>query len=294
MRVMVETILITGATGTVGSEVVKQLSSNMTDINIKAAVHSIENAKKVQYDKVEVVQIDYNKPETLKEAFKDADKLFLLTHPSPKSAEHESNLVTEAKKAGIRHIVKQSIMGADLQADVEAMRLHRQAEKIIEESGIPYTFLRPNEFMQGFINFQGPTIKSNNAFYLPAQDAKVSIVDVRDIAAVAVKALTDDNKHNNKTYLITGPETLSYYQAAEILSNAIGKKISYVNVSDEEARAAMKETGMNDWLINTILELYNYFRKGYASEVSSAVEEVTGKKQITFAQFAKDYAEAFR
>lgn len=294
MRVMVETILITGATGTVGSEVVKQLSSNMTDINIKAAVHSIENAKKVQYDKVEVVQIDYNKPETLKEAFKDADKLFLLTHPSPKSAEHESNLVTEAKKAGIRHIVKQSIMGADLQADVEAMRLHRQAEKIIEESGIPYTFLRPNEFMQGFINFQGPTIKSNNAFYLPAQDAKVSIVDVRDIAAVAVKALTDDNKHNNKTYLITGPETLSYYQAAEILSNATGKKISYVNVSDEEARAAMKETGMNDWLINTILELYNYFRKGYASEVSSAVEEVTGKKQITFAQFAKDYAEAFR
>jgi uncharacterized protein YbjT (DUF2867 family) len=294
MRVMVETILITGATGTVGSEVVKQLSSNMTDINIKAAVHSIENAKKVQYDKVEVVQIDYNKPETLKEAFKDADKLFLLTHPSPKSAEHESNLVTEAKKAGIRHIVKQSIMGADLQADVEAMRLHRQAEKIIEESGIPYTFLRPNEFMQGFINFQGPTIKSNNAFYLPAQDAKVSIVDVRDIAAVAVKALTDDNKHNNKTYLITGPETLSYYQAAEILSNATGKKISYVNVSDEEARAAMKEMGMNDWLINTILELYNYFRKGYASEVSSAVEEVTGKKQITFAQFAKDYAEAFR
>ncbi|MDP8942353.1 MAG: SDR family oxidoreductase, partial [Thermoproteota archaeon] len=219
---MVETILITGATGTVGSEVVKQLSSNTTDINIKAAVHSIENAKKVQYDKVEVVQIDYNKPETLKEAFKDADKLFLLTHPSPKSAEHESNLVTEAKKAGIRHIVKQSIMGADLQADVEAMRLHRQAEKIIEESGIPYSFLRPNEFMQGFINFQGPTIKSNNAFYLPAQDAKVSIVDVRDIAAVAVKALTDDNKHNNKTYLITGPETLSYYQAAEILSNATG------------------------------------------------------------------------
>ncbi len=294
MRVMVETILITGATGTVGSEVVKQLSSNTTDINIKAAVHSIENAKKVQYDKVEVVQIDYNKPETLKEAFKDADKLFLLTHPSPKSAEHESNLVTEAKKAGIRHIVKQSIMGADLQADVEAMRLHRQAEKIIEESGIPYSFLRPNEFMQGFINFQGPTIKSNNAFYLPAQDAKVSIVDVRDIAAVAVKALTDDNKHNNKTYLITGPETLSYYQAAEILSNATGKKISYVNVSDEEARAAMKETGMNDWLINTILELYNYFRKGYASEVSSAVEEVIGKKPITFAQFAKDYAEAFR
>jgi uncharacterized protein YbjT (DUF2867 family) len=294
---MVETILVTGATGTVGSEVVKQLSRDTPDINIKAAVHSVENAKKVQYDRVQAVQIDYNKPESLAGAFKNADKLFLLTHPSLKSAEHESNLVTEAKKSGIRHIVKQSVMGADLEADVGTMRLHRQAEKIIEDSGIPYTFLRPNEFMQNFVNFHSPTIKSNNAFYLPAQDAKVSIVDVRDIAAVAVKALTDDDgnyRHNNKTYLITGPEALSYYQAAEILSNTTGKKISYVNVSDEEARGAMKEAGMNDWLVNTISELYSYFRKGRATHVSSVVEEVTGKKPISFSQFAKDYAEAFR
>ena len=95
-------------------------------------------------------------------------------------------------------------MGADLQADVGTMRLHRQAENIIEESGIPFTFLRPNEFMQGFINFQGPTIKNNNAFYLPAEDAKVSIVDVRDIADNG--CILDKNGHHNKTYLITGPE----------------------------------------------------------------------------------------
>lgn len=132
---------------------------------------------------------------------------------------------------------------------------------------------------------------------MPAQDAKVSIVDVRDIAAVAVKALTDDDRndrYNNKTYLITGPEALSYHQDAEILSNATGKKIDYVNITDEEARGAMKEIGMNDWLINTISDLYTYFRKGYASQVFSAFEEVTGKKPITFAQFAGDYKEAFR
>jgi uncharacterized protein YbjT (DUF2867 family) len=292
---MAETILVTGATGTVGSEVVKQLSRDASNYNIKAGVHSIENAKKVQqYDRVKAVQIDYDKQEGLETAFKDVDKLFLLTHPSSKSAEHESNLITKAKKSGIRHIVKQSIMGADLKAVIEAMRLHRQTEKLIEESGIPYTFLRPNEFMQGFINFQGSTIKSNNAFYIPAEGAKVSFVDARDIAAVAVKALMSGHKHNNKTYLITGPEALSYYQAAEILSNATDKKISYVNVSDEEARGAMKEAGMNDWLINTISELYSYYRKGIASQVSSDVDEVTGKKPTTFAQFAKDYVEAFR
>jgi uncharacterized protein YbjT (DUF2867 family) len=150
--------------------------------------------------------------------------------------------------------------------------------------------------MQNFVNFHSHFIKNNNAFYLPLEDAKVSLVDVRDIAAVAVKSLTEDrsDKHNNNTYLITGPEALSYYQAAEILSSATDKKISYVNISEEEARGAMKEMGMSDWLINTISELHDYFRKGNASQVSSAVEEVTGKKPISFSQFAKDYAEAFR
>lgn len=292
---MTETILVTGSTGTLGNEVVRQLSTSKSVVNIKAGVYSIEKVKKVQSDRVQTVQIDYNKPESLTSAFKGADKLFLLTHDSLKSADHASNLVNEAKRSGIKHIVKQSIMGADLQAGVGTMRLHRQAESIIEESGIPFTFLRPNEFMQGFINFQGPTIKNNNAFYLPAEDAKVSIVDIRDIAAVAVKALLDKNgRHNNKTYLITGPEAVSYYQAAEILSNATGKKIDYINISEEEARGALKETGMDDWLISTILELYAYFRKGYASQVSSAVEEVTGKRPTTFAQFARDNADAFK
>jgi uncharacterized protein YbjT (DUF2867 family) len=292
---MAETILVTGATGTIGTEVVNQLSNVKSDLKIKAAVHSVENAKKIQnFQRVEPVQIDYDTQKGLQEAFKNVDKLFLLTHPSFKTVEHESTLVNEAKKSGIKHIVKQSIMRADLDADVEAMRLHKQAEKLIEDSEIPYTFLRPNEFMQGFINFQGTTIKSNNAFYIPAEDAKVSFVDARDIAAVAVKALMNGDNHYNKTYVITGPEALSYHRAAEILSNATGKKIDYVNISEEETREALKEIGMDDWLINTILDLYTLYRKGYASEVSSAVEKVTGRKATTFVEFAEDHADAFR
>jgi uncharacterized protein YbjT (DUF2867 family) len=280
----------------VGSEVVKQ-ASNYTDVNVKAAARSVNRIINLEGDRVKTVALDYNKPESMKEALKDVDKLFLLTPDAPNAHELASNLVNEARTAGVRHIVKQSMIGADLKANAEVMRLHRQAEQIIEESGIPYTFLRPNEFMQNFINFHGHSIKNNNAFYLPMESAKVSVVDVRDIAAVAVKALTengDNNKHNNKIYLIAGPEALSYHQMAQLLSNATGKKISYTSISEEEARAAMKEMGMDDWLINAILELYNYFRKEYASQVSSAVEEVTGKKPIPFTQFARDYVEAFR
>src|SRR5918995_1813962 len=292
---MVETILVSGATGTVGSEVVRQLSSSM-DVNIKAAARSVEKIKNLEGDKVKTVSIDYNKLESLKEALKNVDKLFLLTPDVPNAHELASNLVNEAKKARVKYIVKQSVMGADGGAEVGTMRLHREAEKIIEESGVPFTFLRPNEFMQNFINFHGHSIKNNNAFYLPLENAKVSVVDVRDIAAVAVKALMEngDNKYKNKKYLITGPETLSYHQMAELLSNATGKKISYVAISEEEAKAGMKEMGMDNWLINTISELSNYFKKGYASQVSSAVEEVTGKKPISFSQFANNYVEAFR
>ena len=293
---MVVTILVTGVTGTVGSEVVKQ-ASNYTDVHVKAAARSVNRIINLEGDRVKTVALDYNKPESMKEALKDVDKLFLLTPDAPNAHELASNLVNEARTAGVRHIVKQSMIGADLKANAEVMRLHRQAEQIIEESGIPYTFLRPNEFMQNFINFHGHSIKNNNAFYLPMESAKVSVVDVRDIAAVAVKALTengDNNKHNNKIYLIAGPEALSYHQMAELLSNATGKKISYTSISEEEARAAMKEMCMDDWLINALLELYNYFRKEYASQVSSAVEEVTGKKPIPFTQFARDYVEVFR
>ena len=292
---MAETILVSGATGTLGSEVVRQLSSH-TDVNVKAAARSVERLKSTEGDKVKAVALDYNKPESMKEALKNVSKLFLLTPDVPNAHELASNLVNEAKKVGVKYIVKQSIMGADESAEVGTMRLHRKAEKIIEESGIPYTFLRPNEFMQNFINFHSPSIKSNGAFYIPLADAKVSVVDVRDIAAVAVKVLTNDgnNSHKNKTYLITGPEAQSYHQMAELLSNATGEKISYVNVSEEEARAAMKGMGMDEWLISTISELFNYFKKGHASQVSSAVEEVTGNRAISFSQFANNYADAFR
>jgi uncharacterized protein YbjT (DUF2867 family) len=295
METKQESILVTGASGNIGSEVVNLLLAVAPAVSIKAAVHSRQNVKKVKDgDRVKVIPIDYNESDTLRQALKDVDKLFLLTPDVPNAAHLASNAVSEAKKAGIRHIVKQSVMGADLEADVGTMRLHRQVEEIIEQSGIPFTFLRPNEFMQNFINFHSPSIKGNNAFYIPLEDAKVSLVDVRDIAAVAVKSLTDEDLHKNKTYLITGPEALSYHQVAEILSNRIGRKINYVNISDEEARAAMKEIGLSDWLINTVSELSDYFRKGKASEISSAVEEVTGNKPISFSQFANDYVDAFR
>lgn len=291
---MTETILITGATGTVGSEVVKQLSAKGENIIVKAAERSATDNTFENLNRVQVVQLDYDKPDSLAVALKGVDKLFLLTPFQSNMVDLTSNLVSEAKKTKVKYIAKQSVMGADAEPGITPGRLHRQAEKIIEESGIPFTFLRPNFFMQNFVNYYSNLIRSQGAFYMPAGDAKVSFVDVRDIAAVAVKSLINDNQQKGRAYNITGGEALTYGQTAEILSKAVGKKINYVNVTDQDARKGMKDMSMDEWTIKSMIELFEITRAGYVSEISPIVEQVTGNKPITFSQFANDYAGAFK
>jgi uncharacterized protein YbjT (DUF2867 family) len=138
-------------------------------------------------------------------------------------------------------------------------------------------------------------IKEESIFWRVG-NTKVSLVDVRDIAAVAVQTLINnrDGRHNGKAYTITGPEALSYYQMAEILSNATGKKIDYVDIPKEEARHRLEKSGLSDWWIKVIMEVYDIYEGGIQAYVSTTVEEVTGKRPRTFAQFAKDHAEFFK
>ena len=236
-----ENILVTGGDGNIGREAIRQLStSGVGYLRIVSGVHSL--AKKADndknHDKPHLVEIDYDSPNTILNAMKGIDKLLLLTPTHPKMVDFTLNLVNGAKEEHIKHIVKLSHIRADPddEPQINITRLHREAEKIIEGSGIPYTFLRPNFFMQNFINFY--LGKNQSSIYLPAGDGKVSFVDIRDIAAIAVQALVNnrDRSHNDKAYTITGPEALSYGQAAEILSEYIGRKISFVNISEDDAR----------------------------------------------------------
>jgi uncharacterized protein YbjT (DUF2867 family) len=220
------TILITGSTGNIGSELTRQLANSSSDLNLKAVVRSreanIKDNNSKNKTRLQQVVMDFDRPETIVEGLKNVDKLFLLTPTHPKLVEFTSNLVNEAKKAGgVKHIVKLSHIRADAPDDdaakITITSLHREAEKIIEESEISYTFLRPNFFFQNFINFYGPMIKSQSSFSLPAGDGKVSFVDVRDIASVAATVLTkegDGEEHMNKAYDVTGPESLTYSDAA--------------------------------------------------------------------------------
>jgi uncharacterized protein YbjT (DUF2867 family) len=299
-----KTVLVTGATGTVGSEVVKHLAalSPSTDYNIRAGVHSKNKSDKLrQFENkgIEIIDLDFTNQETVAHALNNVDKVFIQTIPVPNIADISSNLINEAKKNDVKYIVKLSAMGAGSEPESTILRLHGEEEKIIEDSGIPYIFLRPPAFMQNFVTQLGHTIRTQNAFYVPAGDAKMSFIDARDIAAVTAAILTDNNNHGtsqqykNKTYDITGQDALSYGQVADILSNEVGKKISYIDISEDDARKGMKQVGVDDWSINIMIELFRIIRAGYGSETNTAVEHIIGRKPLPFAQFARDYAESF-
>jgi len=194
------TILVTGATGTVGSEVIKQLASS--GHHAKAAVHTQDKGDKFrQFPTVNTVSIDYHRPETLSDALTDIDKLFLLTPVTPDMENITSRMIQEAKSKKIKYIVKLSVAGVDAEPGISIGRLHRREEKMIEDSKIPYSFIRPGAFMQNFVNYFGETIRKQNAIYIPAGEGKVSFIDARDIASVAVELLTNnDTKYKNKSF----------------------------------------------------------------------------------------------
>jgi len=280
-------ILITGASGNVGREVVKQALA--VGLQIRATFQSPAVAAKAPAG-LEGVIMDYAKPETIRPALHGIDKIFLVGPPVRDLPALEANFVKEVRAAGRKHIVKLSALGG---RESTFSSGHRDSEENIEASGLPYTFLSPNGFMQNLVNYNAGTIRSQNAFYGCQGDGAVSIVDIRDIAAVAVIVLAATG-HEGKSYALTGGEALTSEQVAEKISRVAGRKISYVDLQAAELKKGILSAGTPEWSADALLDLQRLYREGKASLVTDNVERLTGHKPITFDQFARDYAFAFQ
>lgn len=289
---MQETILITGATGTVGREIIKQLA--MVDgVRVRAGVHSVikgENLKRLP--DVEVVEMEFTKPDALHAAFTHADKMFLITPFTDEQVSMAKTLIDEARKAGVKHIVKLSAIEAEEEPGIQLGKWHREIEQYIADSGIPFTFLRPSSFMQNFVTLSSKTIKETGTIYIPAGDGKVGYIDCRDIAAVGVEVLRSSG-HEGMVYDLTGPEALSMQDVANVMSEVTGKPIRFVDVPEDTARDAMQQEGLPEWMIDAMLELHGSYKLGKGSYVTNAVQELTGRKPHTFRQFVQDYKACF-
>jgi uncharacterized protein YbjT (DUF2867 family) len=280
-------ILITGASGNVGREVLKQIAA--TGAQVRAAFQSVSKAAAAPSG-VEVVTMDYNQPPTLQAALKGVERVFLVGPPAPNLPLLERKAVDEIKRSGVRHVVKLSAMGGRA---ATFPRQHADSEDYITSAGVAYTFLRPNGFMQNLVTYNAPTINTQDAFYGSQGEGKVSHIDIRDIAAVAVKTLTEDG-HQGKAYTLTGPVALSNAQIAQILSDDLGREIRYVDLPAEQFKQALLGAGVPEWSANALLDLQQFYRNDGASAVTNDVERVLRRKPRSFEQFSRDHAQAFQ
>ena len=282
-------ILLTGGTGTAGSEISKALQR--MGVRYRSLVRNRAKAEGSANPNVELVEGDLSRPETLGAALEGVEKALLLTASSPDSLQQERNFIHAAKRAGVRHVVKFSAYGAGLDAPHYFGRQHGEAERELEDSGRAFHDAAAQRVLPEFPG-QRESIQTRSALHAPAGEMKFSAVDVRDIAAVAAHVLTEPG-HEWQRYIITGPAALSHAEIAERLSQVLGRNIAYVDVAEDAAREWMLAAGIPAWTVEKVLDLYRYYRSGAAAEVTETVERVGHKAPIAFEQFVRDYAPVF-
>ncbi len=281
---MSDKILVTGATGNIGSAVVRGLAEK------GAAPVAGTNSRSI--NGIESVKIDYADQASLEGALRGISTLFMVLPNHPNMLEWGQNLLHAAKATGVKHIVRSSGSLANRDSSLKAEALLGATDQQLRTSGIDYTITAPSFFMQNFINFFAEDFKTG-AIYQPVGDEQIGWVDVRDIAAVNIEVLLNPGSYRGQELTITGGESLSYAEAVGSMNERLDKKAEFVSISDEAAIKAMKEAQFPDFAIDLMISLNHSICQGHADEVTNTVEEVTGKAPITFRQFVDDHKSAW-
>ncbi len=265
-------ILVIGGGSRIGSELVTLLRARGE--RLRLLTRSAETAAEP-----DSVVGDLARPATLDAAMAGVDRVFLLSSPAHDERAWHRNAIEAATRQGVRHLVRSSIIGADAHSKARFIRHHGESDDFLRASGVPFTIIRPNFFMHNVTAGWAPTLDPQGNYYAPAGDAAISMVDARDVAAVAAAVLTG-RRHGGKTYDVTGPEPVSHAEACQMLGKRLGRPVRYVPVDDETARSAMLGAGLPGWLTDALVELYQDYRRsgidGYAAAVHGTVADLTG------------------
>ncbi|KIL51025.1 SDR family oxidoreductase [Jeotgalibacillus campisalis] len=273
--------LITGFNGKTGFEVAKKAKS--ASIVSTCAVRSLEKAKANYGSDYSFTLLDFTKPETFEQALSDVDSIFLI-YPPGEGIEFERFLET-AKKRSVKHIVYLSLK------DVQFMPFihHYKNEKLIKKTGIPYTFIRAGYFMQNLNDFLLQELKERKRIFVPAGNGKTSFVDARDLAEIAVMALRNPSLHQNKSYVITGNEALTFYEVAKRMTHILETPVEYTNPSVKEFKSWMLSQGADSSFINVVTGIHFPTKLGLAKGISNDFEKITGKKQTSINEYIRDF-----
>lgn len=279
-------VLVTGATGNTGSGLVPALRS--AGVDVRAFVRDESKAQPLKDVGAEVVVGDLDRPETIEPAVEGVDKIYLLTWNGPTQAQQAENVIEVAKQAGNPHIVRHSMWGSEKSRIITQ---GDQVEEAVKASGLPWTLLKPTFFMQNTM-MAAQTIASDGVIYGDMKDGKLGMIDLRDIVDVAVAVLTG-NGHEGKSYILTGPEAISFQDVADTFSKVLGKDVKYVNVPGEAALESMVGMGFPEWIAKGYVELSEGFSEGFANSVTDNVATLAGHPARSFEQFARDHAQVF-
>lgn len=283
-------ILVTGASGNVGSRLVRRLVE--AGAPTRALVRRPEAAAELEGLGVEVVVGTFDDADALRRAARGVERVYLVSPPGVDGMVAEQVAVVEAARAeGVRHVVKQSSIGADLATDASIVAAHRRIEEAIEGSDMSWTHLRPHWFMQNELG-QAGSIAADGVFYAP-DVTEISMIDVADIAAAAAHVLTSDG-HEGQAYVLTGPEALSYADVADVYSRVLGREVRWQEVSLDDARDSMRQAGLPDELAVGFADIMGGYRGGgVMRDVSPAVEQLTGRAPRTFEDVVRENRAAF-
>lgn len=282
-------ILLTGITGTTGSQVLQVLSSK--DITLRAMVRDPEKVKDISIPKLEIVQGDFEDEASLENALQGVDKAFMLMPNIEEQLNNEKRFVDVAKKLDVSHLVKLSASGADANSKALLKSYHGKSEEHIAQSGLGYTSIRPNYYMQNMLHCAASVI-AEDKFYLPMRGGRTGIIDVQDVAEFIAEVLTGSG-HERQTYYITGPEILSFTELAEQMSEVLERGISYVDIPADDFCHQLRSWGTDDWYVDAVSNLFEFIARDDGAKVTNTFAEICGKAPRSFNQFIRQHAAVF-
>lgn len=282
-------ILLTGATGKTGGETARALAAR--GVKARALVRDPAKTGDLAAAGIEIVAGDVADRASVERALAGAGKLLILLPNSQAQLDLEKQLVDLAKQAGVRHVVKMSSMEAVASARTPIPRAHWAVEEYLRASGLAWTMIKPNFFMQNFLA-SARSIKENKSFSLPMGNGTTAMADARDIGAVTAEVLAGKG-HEGRSYEITGPELLTFHQVAARFSEVLGTPITYVP-ADPVAYLGILKRVLTEWHANAVSELFREIAEGVTPHLTGTVRELLGREPISLTQFIRDHIAAFR
>lgn len=283
-------ILVTGASGNAGGAVLQAALARQ--LPVRAMYRSQGEAQRAPPG-VAVAVADFADKSSLPPALHGIELVYLVCGPVPQLIDLESNMIEACLTAGIQHIALNSALGAG-RYQKSFPSWHGQVEAKLQATGLNYTIVRPNGFMQNIVAFYAASIRAEQAFYAAQGDGKTSIIDVRDVGAAIANILHAPAAHAGKIYELTGPEAFSNAEIAARIAHVAGVKVSYVDIPEDAQRQAMLGNGMPEWQVAALLELQEYYRSGACAGVDDALVQLLGQPPRTLDAYLNENAAAFR